>query len=131
MMIDRRILPGETPDNLKAEFDKVIATARKEDSEVDADVHVDGIVLPVMDTPSDTPFVRCLREAVDEVCGESELIGLCGSTDGALLSAGGVPSVVFGPGDLEKAHSADERVELNEVIEATKVYAYTALRYLS
>nr|MDO8097605.1 peptidase dimerization domain-containing protein [Candidatus Njordarchaeota archaeon] len=95
MLIDRRTLPGETPDDLKAECDKVIAATKIEDSKVDADVNVDGIVLSVMDTPSDAPFVKCLGEVVDEVCGKPEFVGLCGSTDGALLSAGGVPSVVF------------------------------------
>nr|MDO8133638.1 M20 family metallopeptidase [Candidatus Njordarchaeum guaymaensis] len=131
MMIDRRTLPRETPDDLKAEFESVIASAKKDDSKVDADVNIDGIVLPAMDTPPDAPFVRCLREAVDEIYCKAEFIGLSGSTDGALLSTGGVPSVVLGPGEMNKAHSAEECVNLEEVIKATKIYAYTALRYLS
>jgi acetylornithine deacetylase/succinyl-diaminopimelate desuccinylase-like protein len=89
------------------------------------------IIMPAMDTPIDATFVKCLSRAAEEVRGKSELVGLSGSTDGNLLSEGGVPSVVFGPGDLEKAHSADECVDLEEVIDAAEIYARTALRYLS
>lgn len=131
MMIDRRTLPGETPNDLKAEFERVIASTKKEDSKVDADINIDGIVLPVMDTPLDAPFIKCLREAVDEIHGKVALIGLSGSTDGALLSFGGIPTVVFGPGDMNKAHSEDECVNLAEVIKAAKIYAFTSMKYLS
>ena len=32
--------------------------------------------------------------------------------DAAVLSAGGIPSVVFGPGDIAQAHTADEWISL-------------------
>jgi acetylornithine deacetylase len=32
--------------------------------------------------------------------------------DAAVLSAGGIPAVVFGPGDIAQAHTADEWVSL-------------------
>ena len=32
--------------------------------------------------------------------------------DAAVLAAGGIPSVVFGPGDIAQAHTADEWISL-------------------
>jgi succinyl-diaminopimelate desuccinylase len=131
MMIDRRIIPGERLDELKREFEAIVEEAKKDDPDINADVSIDGVIMPTLDTPIDATFVKCLSATTEEVLGKSELIGLSGSTDGNLLSEGGISSVVFGPGDLEKAHSADECVDLEEVIEAAEIYAHTALRYLS
>src|SRR4029078_10805431 len=39
-------------------------------------------------------------------------------SDAAVLAEGGIPSVVFGPGDIAQAHTADEWVALSEVEEA-------------
>ena len=43
--------------------------------------------------------------------------------DGSFLEAEGIPSVVFGPGDLRLAHCKDESVDLDEVIAAAKSLA--------
>jgi acetylornithine deacetylase/succinyl-diaminopimelate desuccinylase family protein len=131
MMIDRRIIPGERTDELKREFEMIVEEAKKDDPDVNADVTIDGVIMPPMNTPIDARFAKCLIRAVEEVHGKPELVGLSGSTDGNLLSEGGVPSLVFGPGDFDKAHSANESINLEEVVKATKIYAHTALTYLS
>jgi acetylornithine deacetylase len=35
--------------------------------------------------------------------------------DAAVLSAGGIPSVVFGPGDIAQAHTNDEWISLAQL----------------
>jgi acetylornithine deacetylase len=35
--------------------------------------------------------------------------------DAAVLAAGGIPSVVFGPGDIAQAHTADEWISLTQL----------------
>jgi acetylornithine deacetylase len=35
--------------------------------------------------------------------------------DAAVLAAGGIPSVVFGPGDIAQAHTADEWISLDSL----------------
>jgi acetylornithine deacetylase len=37
---------------------------------------------------------------------------------------GGVPAVLYGPGDIMKAHTVDEFVELEEVFAAARVLAW-------
>jgi acetylornithine deacetylase len=44
--------------------------------------------------------------------GQSKPVGVHFFCDAAILSAGGIPSVVFGPGDAAQAHTADEWISL-------------------
>jgi acetylornithine deacetylase/succinyl-diaminopimelate desuccinylase-like protein len=53
--------------------------------------------------------------------------GWAAYTDGALLQVAGIPTVVFGPGDLELAHSDTEYILLSDVVSAAEVYAVLAL----
>ncbi len=46
-----------------------------------------------------------------------------------LQKSGGMPSLVFGPGDCALAHSSNEHVNVEEVVSAAKVVALTALRW--
>lgn len=51
-------------------------------------------------------------------------------TDGALLSReAGIPTLVWGPGELALAHSAEESVALEEVLAAARLYAAAARRF--
>lgn len=42
----------------------------------------------------------------------------------------GIPTVIFGPGGIQQAHTADEFVELGQVSAAARIYANLALRLL-
>lgn len=55
--------------------------------------------------------------------------GLMGVCDTTWLQAFGVPSLVFGPGDIKLAHSADEYVRIDELVLACKTYALLALQW--
>ncbi len=61
---------------------------------------------------------------------EPDYIGFNGYAEVELLAAHGIPSVLFGPGDIAVAHAPNEYVPLKEVIDATKVYALLAYQYV-
>ncbi len=44
-------------------------------------------------------------------------------TDAGWLGRAGIPTVIFGPGKLEDAHSVDEKVEIRQLLDFTKVLA--------
>lgn len=44
-------------------------------------------------------------------------------TEAALFAAGGVPSVVLGPGDIAQAHAADEYVTCEQLVRCADAYA--------
>ena len=46
------------------------------------------------------------------------------------VNHGATPCVIFGPGDVRVAHSADEHVPLAEVVECARVLAVWVVREL-
>lgn len=44
-------------------------------------------------------------------------------TEAALFAEAGLPSLVYGPGDIRQAHTANEWIELNQLDRATATYA--------
>jgi succinyl-diaminopimelate desuccinylase len=57
--------------------------------------------------------------------------GVPGSTDGTILhQRAGIPIVTCGPGDTRIPHQVDEYLDIDQLLDATKIYALTALRFL-
>jgi len=51
-------------------------------------------------------------------------------TDAAILvNRAKIPTCLFGPGNIENAHSPDEFVKIQEVINSVPIYVKTAQRY--
>jgi len=64
-----------------------------------------------LETDSNQPLVRALMRTV----GQRKPVGVDYFCDAAVLSAGGIPSVVFGPGDIAQAHTADEWIAIDSL----------------
>jgi acetylornithine deacetylase len=47
---------------------------------------------------------------------------------GLTVGVGGIPTVVFGPGDIRDAHAPDESVAIDDLVTAARVIAVTAMR---
>jgi acetylornithine deacetylase len=57
---------------------------------------------------------------------------LCGvpfGSDASKLARGGIPSFIFGPGSIERAHAAVEYVEVEQVLRACEFYREFLLRF--
>lgn len=117
--IDRRTLPGETEPQVKREIETFLA--RKKLSATFKSVR-NGPCLP-LETPASLPLVRSfLRSA-----GQRKPVGVNYFCDAAILAEGGIPSVVFGPGDIAYAHTADEWISLRSLEQAKEML----VRFLS
>ena len=68
------------------------------------------------------PLAERLAAAACEVAGECRRVGVSYATDAAVLAAAGIPAVVFGPGSIAQAHTADEWIDLGEVRQAAEIY---------
>jgi acetylornithine deacetylase len=44
------------------------------------------------------------------------------STDASRFNEAGIPTVVFGPGDIAQAHTADEWIDLHDVETASTIF---------
>ena len=82
--------------------------------------------------PRDHPLVASAARAYREVMGREEIYdGVPGATDGTFLQAwNNIPVLVTGAGDREIPHHVDEWVEVDDLIEASKIFALTALYFM-
>ena len=62
---------------------------------------------------------------------EAKQVGVPYCTNASTIETAGVPSVVFGPGSIAQAHTADEHVEIAQLDVAAEVYFQVCSRYQS
>lgn len=81
-------------------------------------------------TAADASVVRATTGAVEAVTGRpAQVRGMPYGCDmGLTVGVGGIPTVVFGPGDIRAAHRPDEHVPVDELGVAARVLALTMLR---
>ncbi|MGD2129574.1 MAG: ArgE/DapE family deacylase [Lysobacterales bacterium] len=81
--------------------------------------------------PAEHPLVASLAEGFRDVTGRQPHIqGMPFGADMHLLvQQGGIPTVIFGPGDIRHAHVPDEFVPLPELESVTRALALTILRF--
>ncbi len=72
----------------------------------------------------DSEPVALARRALAAAGREAALTGAPYATEAPEVLAAGIPCVVFGPGDPEKAHAADESVEVAQVEAAAAAYEW-------
>ena len=126
--IDVRILPGDR-------VDEIVSMVRTEVEGFAA--RLTGVtvkveptrVYPPLDGSADAPAARALAGALTKVEGEAKLGAVSYCTDGGLYAEAGIPTVVFGPGSIALAHSANEHVALDEVAGTAEVYYRFLIEY--
>jgi acetylornithine deacetylase len=117
--IDRRLLPGEDADAAAAHL-AVYLRGRVGD-DLPFSFGDPWLSAPALAPEGSEGLVARLGAAIDAVVGRHEVLAVPYGTDAAPLAAAGVPGVVFGPGDIGKAHTCDEWIELNEVEQAAEI----------
>ncbi|MEY2466402.1 MAG: succinyl-diaminopimelate desuccinylase [Verrucomicrobiota bacterium] len=111
--LDRRTLPGETEITVKREIAVFLAKRKLRATFSNARL---APCLP-LETDSRLPLVQqFLRSA-----GQRQPVGVHYFCDAAVLAEGGIPSVVFGPGDIAQAHTSDEWISLRSLERAKDI----------
>ncbi|MEW6156730.1 MAG: M20 family metallopeptidase [Verrucomicrobiota bacterium] len=111
--LDRRTIPGESEATVAREI-RTFLKAHKVQAQL---LNQKANVCPPMETDPGLPLVhQFLRTAR-----QSRPIGVHFFCDAAVLAAGGIPSVVFGPGDIAQAHTADEWISLRSLERGTAI----------
>lgn len=114
--IDRRLLPGESPDAARDEVIARIATACGT-ARVDHDApFIESHGLPDRtDDPTAAPWVHRLAAASRRRGFTATATAARYGTNASIYAAAGVPSVVWGPGSIAQAHTADEWIDLAQL----------------
>jgi acetylornithine deacetylase len=85
--------------------------------------------VPPAEVAADAEIVAVTCGAAKAVGRASRPGGLDNWFDGATFTLAGTPSVAFGPGDIQLAHTVDEYVPVDNLVAAAQALAVAALRY--
>jgi acetylornithine deacetylase/succinyl-diaminopimelate desuccinylase-like protein len=120
---ERRTIPGETVEAVRAELAEAIERAGAEVPEQCAEARVEFSREP-FEVSVDEEVVRLLQQRL----GQGGVIGVPFWTDAALLQDAGIPTVVFGPAG-EGAHADVEWVDLASVERCADAIAAVAREF--
>jgi acetylornithine deacetylase len=128
------VRPGEDPSLARAALESVVARAAEGDPWLcDHPPRVEwwGGRFESARVDPDCAVAATLREAHWAVTGvEARLTGVpYGSDMGLMVNHGDTPCVLYGPGDVRRAHRPDEFVPIEEVVSATRALALAAMRF--
>jgi acetylornithine deacetylase/succinyl-diaminopimelate desuccinylase-like protein len=120
--IDRRLIPGEQPtDAYRQTIDYLSEVIGDPQSLSHIEHETPLIQSPGLSEAASGELAERVSRAVRDVTGHAERVGVPFGTDAAAIARAGVPAVVFGPGSIEQAHTADEWVALEEVEQAAEI----------
>ncbi|SFI49425.1 M20 family metallopeptidase [Planctomicrobium piriforme] len=116
--IDRRLIPGEHPETVLADLNAYLHSRTNAEYEM---LPAWIVAAPLADGDNHVWADRLLRQ-IAEVSGVREKQGAWYGTNASSFAAAGVPSIVYGPGSIAQAHTADEWIELTQLEQASETY---------
>ena len=80
-----------------------------------------GEIFPALEMNADHAAVQLLAQCHEQTEKSPAIIGMSRTvTDAGWLGEAGIPTVIYGPGKLEEAHSVDEKINIEELLIFTK-----------
>ena len=132
LKISRFVVEGETGPAFLEQINGIIDKLKEKDPSFTATAALTyssqaGVVAEV------SPIVGIFKEVTREVLGtEAPRTGTRAHLDSDfLINCAKIPAIAFGPGDMTRAHQADEYIEIEQVSAAAKVYASAIIKILS
>ena len=124
--IDRRWNPNEKIEDVWNDIEACLDRCRKEQAGFDGSwrrIGVDeGGLYPPLYFPKENPIFSLITAALQEAGLPVENRSLSYWTEGSLLQKYGIPSLIFGPGNIDQAHSVHDYVEINQIARAAQCY---------
>lgn len=125
-VLDRRLLPGEEPDQVFRDIENALRDIKGWEIEV-----VRGPFMYPSEVRDDSRVAVAIAGAVGERTRRTpEVFYSPAALDAGFLNRQGIETIMFGPGDLRFAHTDREAVALQEVRDAARIYAAAALQLL-
>jgi acetylornithine deacetylase len=124
LQVERRTIPGETLERVEAEIEAVLEGIRQNDPTFLASTKT-TFARDSFEIAEDSDIVQALSNQIKALLGSApDVGGGSGWMDSALLSAAGIPTVIFGPGG-DGAHATVEWVDLEQVRQCSDVLLAT------
>lgn len=118
LQMDRRLLPSEDPEQVRAEIEDALKRNGIEDVEIESCRIEKG----ALGTPDNHPAVRACRSALEGLGISGESAAVAFGTDAGIFAQEGLPGVVLGPGSIAQAHTVREYVEISQVETAVEIF---------
>ncbi len=110
---------------------KILQQLNEEDPRIKTDLKIITSRRGAITNP-DEPIVLLSKEAAEEILEKNvEVTGSSATSDmEVFVNQDNTPTVLLGPGSLGMAHITDEFVEINQVVNAAKIFVIVALKAL-
>ncbi|MDR2179608.1 MAG: M20 family metallopeptidase [Synergistaceae bacterium] len=134
LTLDIRTVPGQDHAAIARQIRGIVTRLSRQFSEGDDKFHATVEQLddrPWTEIPTDHPVVQAAARAYREVMGREEIYdGVPGATDGTFIQAwGNIPVLVTGAGDRQVPHHVDEWLEIDDLVEAAKIFTLAILYF--
>ena len=121
--IDRRLMPGEEPEQAETELIELLGAMEKRDKDFRYELER-YVLLQASEVEPDEEVVSILGRSIEKVTGTKVRIeGFNATCEMVHLVKIDIPTLIFGAGSLSQAHKADEYVNVQEIVAAAKIYA--------
>jgi succinyl-diaminopimelate desuccinylase len=119
ILIDRRTLPGESNSRVISEIKNLLR-------ENELSAQISSIQIGRCGPMETNPCQPLIQELFRRF-GQKAPVGVDYFSDAGVLAAAGIPSVLFGPGDIAQAHTPEEWISLGQLERSKEML----LRFLS
>lgn len=127
--VDRRLLPSETPEDVFAGYANLLEKLKLTIPSMDLKIDAPKIVDPAFETSEDSAVVNLAGQILNSMGLDGTPGGVPFGSDASKLARSGIPSIIFGPGSIDRAHAAVEYVECNQVQRAAEFYSEFILNF--
>jgi acetylornithine deacetylase/succinyl-diaminopimelate desuccinylase family protein len=120
--IDRRLIPPESWQAVYRDYAKLIDELMTTEATVRIQMQPPMLTDLPLEVSQDAAVLNRLSEILHSMNLDGGQIGVPFGSDASKLAAVGIPSVILGPGSIDQAHTADEFVDCQQVVNAVELY---------
>lgn len=121
IQIDRRVVPGENPDEVLTVVEHLLDALRRDNPELEVSQEA-PFIDPPLDPEGNERFIAFVKTVMTELSLPDEPVGVGFGTEASTFSEIGIPAVVLGPGSIAQAHTCDEWIALDQLHRAADLY---------
>jgi acetylornithine deacetylase/succinyl-diaminopimelate desuccinylase len=131
LLIDRRMVPGESRDEVIEEIQVLLRQAEHDLGVRSKIIEFKPTTGPASETPVDHPIVTSALKIAGVYNGAAGAKGFTGGCDLVHFRSLGANGVILGPGSLQVAHKPDEFVPLQQFVDSAAIYRDIVIDMLS
>ncbi len=125
--IDIRPIPGMDTQKIAADIEAILHELNPDNDAIQYNLRILGVPF---ETDASAPVVKAGQKAVAFRKLDENLVGYSQVSDGRFFAERGIDTMILGPGNPSHAHTHDEHIAVDQVVEAVKIYALIALEML-